>query len=388
MLTSEIQTRAKLMFIAILIGGIISFAALSSLFIGRITDFEDASTMGAQTTSIFSRVNGYLIHCRDSRDGDECIEAARVRGVENLVLWLGNSQLHAINQWQKGEVNATPMLFRELKKDPNKLNLDLITFSQPNANLQEHYVLFDYLMHKLPIKILILPVVFDDTREDGLRNGIDIFVDETNVKDDLSRVEIGKSLLEDRKNQPRDSDTSGISNTLQEFIERSFNEWLEQHSDLWKARPEIRGWIFSEIYNIRNVVFGIKPTTKRKIIPIRYKKNLAAYEATLNLARENGIKVLVYIAPIRNDIDTPYLQDEYSKFKLDVQLLAEKYGANFSNLEGLIPSNLWGQKDSTGLSDKFGELDFMHFQAGGHKLLATKVNQLILDSYTNSGNSR
>jgi hypothetical protein len=136
------------------------------------------------------------------------------------------------------------------------------------------------------------------------------------------------------------------------------------------------------------VIFGIKPTTKRKIIPIRYKRNLSAYEATLNLARENGIKVLVYIAPIRNDIDTPYLQSEYSKFKVDVKVLAEKYGANFSNLEGLVPSNLWGQKDSTGLGDKGGELDFMHFQAGGHKLLATKVNQLILDSYSNSGTSR
>ena len=37
----------------------------------------------------------------------------------------------------------------------------IITFSQPNANLQEHYVLFEYLRHRLPVRTLILPLVFD-----------------------------------------------------------------------------------------------------------------------------------------------------------------------------------------------------------------------------------
>ena len=55
------------------------------------------------------------------------------------------------------------------------------------------------------------------------------------------------------------------------------------------------------------------------------------------------------------------------------------------DLESIVPSYFWGSKDSTSL-DKEQELDFMHFQGGGHKLLADSIylelkNQVDLDDF-------
>jgi hypothetical protein len=76
-------------------------------------------------------------------------------------------------------------------------------------------------------------------------------------------------------------------------------------------------------------------------------------------------------------VEIPYDKNEYAKFKSDIELLAKHYRVEFSNFENLVPPNYWGSKDSTTL-DKKQEIDFMHFQAEGHDLLANEVvKQLI-----------
>ncbi len=53
-----------------------------------------------------------------------------------VTLWLGNSQIHAINRFSPGEETASPELHRLFFR----LNHYFLTFSQANANLQEHYL--------------------------------------------------------------------------------------------------------------------------------------------------------------------------------------------------------------------------------------------------------
>ena len=49
-------------------------------------------------------------------------------------------------------------------------NYFLLTLSQPNANLQEHYILYR-INNLINIDVLVLPIVFDDLRETNLRRG-------------------------------------------------------------------------------------------------------------------------------------------------------------------------------------------------------------------------
>ena len=131
------------------------------------------------------------------------------------------------------------------------------------------------------------------------------------------------------------------------------------------------------MYELRNTLLGIKATTKRKLIRGRYNDNLAALTAILNTAASNHIQVLVYITPIRHDVDIPYVETEYTHFKQAVLTLTAQYGATYANLEDLVPAELWGSKNTTSMLHGSQEIDFMHFQAGGHQLLAVALAQLI-----------
>jgi lysophospholipase L1-like esterase len=46
--------------------------------------------------------------------------------------------------------------------------------------------------------------------------------------------------------------------------------------------------------------------------------------------------------------------------------LASKYGAQFLNLETAVPPGLWGMYHKD-------DVDFMHFQGDGHRLLAQAI---------------
>ena len=62
----------------------------------------------------------------------------------------------------------------------------------------------------------------------------------------------------------------------------------------------------------------------------------------------------------------------YNNFKKEIKDIAEEYKIHFTSLENLVPSEFWGKKASTNLRGE-DEVDFMHFQAEGHRLLAEAI---------------
>jgi hypothetical protein len=370
----------KTVLAAFVVGTMMAFVLFFTFFEGKKTDFGDAVAFGAQTTASLAEVEGHLIHCTDRRELEDCLAGVKARNSQHSVLWLGNSQLHSVNQWKEGDTAAAAILFQALQRR----GFDLMTFSQGNASLQEHYVLFEYLRQQLQVKTLILPVVFDDTREDGLRDEVASLARNETVLSALSKTEIGQRLSTVAQTIPQDEDTAGIAKTMQEHVERFLNQWLERHSELWQMRPQIRGDLLGSLYLLRNTVFGIKATSKRKSIPGRYRNNLEALEAILDTAAQSGIAVVLYIVPIRGDTEMPYVAEEYERFKSDVEALANRYSSIYANLEALVPGGLWGQKGATALGRDL-ELDFMHFQAGGHKLLANRLEGRVAEALKRQG---
>ena len=81
--------------------------------------FEELA-LGKDVTVEFGTVNNYKVHCQDLRDIKECISSYLNYG-ENLpvTLWLGNSQLHAINQFTAGDKPSSVKLHKLLKKKKN-----------------------------------------------------------------------------------------------------------------------------------------------------------------------------------------------------------------------------------------------------------------------------
>lgn len=355
---------------AILLGGLIAFLVLHVGFAGAQQDFAQLA-LGDETQAFFASVDGQAIHCLDLNDAPACLAGYRARGSRPLAVWLGNSQIHAVNQLQPGQQSAPALLHERLARD----GFDLLAFSQPNANLQEHLVLFTYLLQHLPVRVLVLPLVFDDLRETGLRAGIASALRDPGVDERLGHSEVGRRILAGQ-GQQGDDELAALHETVQESSEAALTAWLEVHSDLWAARPQVRGALFNDLYNLRNTVFGIDAQSKRRMIPGRMQVNLAAAEELLRMAADAGVRVVTYTVPLRNDVEVPYVASEYAVFKRRVARMSAEAGAIHADLESLVPASLWGSKRATDLDGK-AELDFMHFQAGGHVLLARAIGDLV-----------
>jgi hypothetical protein len=331
----------------------------------------DELALGAATTSVFASRGQHPIHCSTIEDANGCIEGVRHRGSQQVVLWLGNSQLHAVNQHQPGQVTAVAALAPVLDAQ----HRDLVAFSQPNANLQEHLLLFAHLKRVLPLEWVILPAVFDDLRETGIRPKLAPALGNAATRDILGGSAVGRQILASAADAP-EGDLAALRQTVQESAEAELNRRLESSVSLWARRPQLRGRLFTALYELRNTAFGITAQSKRRIIPGRYSRNMAALEQLLDMAARDGIRVLVYIVPLRDDVDTPYDASEYDRFRREIERLARRHGARFANFARLVPSDAWGMKSSTDTGDQL-ELDFMHFQAHGHALLARAVGEQL-----------
>ena len=361
---SKISLAEKITFI---IGIILSFITLYwvSSSIKNNINFNDLA-LGEETVSYFGTVKNKRVHCMDENDLDLCLDSYFNHGKKNdVTLWLGNSQLHAINQKQKGQETATV----KLHKLATKYNEYLISVSQPNANLQEHFLLAAYLIKKLPVKYIILPVVFDDMREDGVRFSLKYLLEDHTTIDLIKDYETGKKLLTQYKNSNKNLN---IEENLQDKSESYLNKKLSNVWPLWSERSQFRGTLFNFLYRLRNYVFQINPSTTREILPGEYKKNFQALNSLIQITKENKIKLIIYNVPIRNDVKIPYDNEHYSKFKKDLINISNKNSLKFLNLEMIVPNNLWGKKISTTISKK-KELDFMHFKEQGHEILAKSL---------------
>ena len=330
--------------------------------------------LGKDTSLYTAQVDSIQVHCHNLEDAKRCVDGYDKKSKninDNVVLWLGNSQLHSINQMKPGDETATPILHRNIID----LQKYFMTFSQPNANLQEHYVLFNYLASKAPISTLVLPVVFDDMRETGIRKSIgDAFKDQY-VVSELKKTSIGKKLLSNYDDQDMiGNDMSALEETVQEDVEIFLDTKLGLYWQTWKERTSLRGsFFYGFLYQSRNWLFNINPSSIRKVIPGRYIANIQALRAILKTAQEKNVNVLLYIVPIRNDVQIPYDLVQYDSFKEEIGAISNEYSkVMFKNLEGLVPAKLWGAKASTTIGEE-EEVDFMHFQAGGHQILADSI---------------
>ena len=342
----------------------------------------DKFAYGEATQAYYANQGEHTIHIEklNNYSLSDLNEGWKKRGEKDVVFVLGNSQTSAINQRKNLEVNYVKLLSDELS-----YKYDVLCHSMPNANLQEMLYSFMFFKNIYPIKKIVIPVFMDDLREDNIRN----FFFQSPINDSF-KIEyetlISKSINKEIETMNLDlekssndinPDMKALDQTVQEKVEKFLDEKLNNASEYWASRQNMRGRVMIFLYKLRNTVLGINPQTKRKLIKKRYDKNLLALENILSFSQDNQIEIVLYIPPIRNDVEIPYLIDEYENFKSDLKKLKEKYSVvTFLNLEDTVEGKFWGTKESTRL---FGddELDFMHFQYNGHEILYNNLINLF-----------
>lgn len=368
-----------------LLAGVASGLLLVTRFSAQPNNAETFG-LGDQTASYQATDGTHLVHVIHNTDQEEqsLIEGWEARGEKPVCLLLGYSQAHSINKMKAGQVTYTQMLFDRHK------SFDVLCQSIPNANMSEYLAVFAYWKSKLPVKAVILPACLDKLRDDNLRPeylqnlGYNNFrlqrADE--VSQDLNRQlsVFPKRQTQLQSLQTEEEDYAGLKETTQDVVERRLNHFLNLHLSAWRRRADLRGEVFEWMYLFRNSVLGISSNTKRKVIPARYVHNMQALESLLDFAQQENVSVLVYVPPIRNDLPTPYDDQQYRQFKAEVQAAVNRHApeAHYENIENLVPGEFWGDLPTTDLSGK-RQPDFMHFRYEGHQLTADALDPSVTE---------
>ena len=336
--------------------------------------------LGLQNTAYFAQDGDYNFHCSDfiERPLDNCFQDyLSFSYPDPLILYLGNSQLHGINQPERGLNSSSNILYNHLK---TMKDIQLLTLSMPNMSLQEQYATYEYSSTKLPIKTLILSISFDNTRESGIRDGlIDLFSD-SKTSSRLKNSETGLRLIANHGDKDgAGNDLAALKETQQEQAEKFLNASLGKLWEAWDKRGGLRSYLIINLYQFRNYVFGINSSSTRKKIPARYDENLNALFDLLQSTKDRGIKTLVYSVPLRKDVKIPYEPQEYIDFLEDIKKITLDNGGLYYNLEDLVPSRFWGTVDGINATGGKEEIDFMHFQGGGHELLGAELIKIITE---------
>jgi hypothetical protein len=321
----------------------------------QYSDFKQREfALGEDNMSFYGDINERRVHCNGTDDKHVCENSYNnMKKKLPVILHLGNSQLHVVNQYNIGDEITSQILHKKFIED----KMYYLTLSQANANFQEHFALLKHNINRYPIRVLVLSLVYDDLREDGVRSEIL----------NLSNLDKEKNLIESKKK------INSFENNLENDLENDLENNFFSKFNFWSKRPKLQSIVYGKLYKIRNTVFNIDATTIRKKIPPRYKKNFEALINITKLAKLNNIKTFFYVAPIRQDINLPYDLEDYELFKKEAKIFAEKNDVHFFNYERLIPKDNWGFKRSTSLGNSKFEIDFMHFRSKGHSLLSDKV---------------
>ncbi len=299
----------------------------------------------------------------------ECVKnlISDLNGSNENVLLFGNSQLGAINQFSKGEINYAHQLSIETEKNRNE-TVKVRSIWIPNATFAEFNEIYQS-MKKCPTRIdnLIIPLFLDDTREQNIRESLKNY--SLNVCESFEYLSQTKNELETNLDIPSNSDK----------LDKNILKSIPVLNDIQSINTHFRVYL----YKLRNSFFGIKASSKRKKIPAAYQFNLEALESIIGSRDSLGKPTIIYLAPLlhfASGKEIPYFRDDYLNFKNDMKDICNKENCSYYDFDSIIPDEKWGYKASTNLQGEKKELDFMHFTYDGHKILSKKLG-IILNNF-------
>ena len=284
--------------------------------------------------------------------------AKELKKDQRNILFLGNSQTGAINNFKKNDEDYISIINKNKNIQNGSVNIKSIWL--PNGNLGEFNKIINQLdLCKLELDLVVLPIFLDDMRENFIREEIKMYSSK------ICKIDNADKKAEDKK----------IGNLYY------LNEKIKENFLIMGNIEKLNQSLKISLYKLRNFTFNIKPDSVRKIKESNYKSNLKALEELLEKRGNKKLKTLIYIPPLLNangNGKIPYLISQYNIFKSNILNMCKREYCIYFNFEKTIPNKYWGTKNSTSLSRK-SEIDFMHFSGEGHKILANRFINLLIN---------
>lgn len=355
------QAELRLRVVAWVLAVLVASAGIWWFHAHRVVGADVA--LGEQTAKWPSTLDGARINAFAPADAVKYYtDTAWPRGAHEG-LWLGNSQIYAINQPRDGD-NVGPWHLSRL------LGWRVFGLHVPNASFQDFLIMQEFAFSRRRPDWVVMVAVFDDLRETGVRTELGDLASDA-VLDALSTSEVGKSLAADlRKTRKVEKHEWFLALSMQEIVEKQLNTWLSAIWPVWAERDNTRAALYVRLHRLRNWVFSIKSSSVRPVRLANYERNMAALADALERNKARGVRTLVYIAPLRTDHPVPYDRDQYARWKAEMRSLCDRTGTLFADLEGAVPNDQWGTVNGE-------DIDFMHYRGAGHVLVAQRLAEII-----------
>jgi hypothetical protein len=333
---------------------------------------EDAG-LGKNTTSVLAEYDGRAIAAYTAQSEPMLESFTHLRKEGNRVaLWLGASQLHAINQIQPDDHVAVH--YASESATHRGSNLRYVQISAPNANLNELLAIYLQLRERnLVPDALVLSLTYDDLREPGVRpevvaelpRELDLGLEHRGGLDNLvlARTQAARGA------RPAVNTQNVMEDTPQQLVESALTASLEQLWPPYAHRGQLTSWL--EV-NLLRLVYSLRSqATRQRIPPIPESEkqwNLLALDSLLEIAKRDGVAVLVYKAPHRPGM-VPFYHDRasYDGFFEELSSELSRQDVHHADLETIVPAELWGETND-------GNPDVFHFRGDGHRTLGARVD--------------
>lgn len=283
---------------------------------------------------------------------------------QRLAILCGMSQMYAINEARPGDQTISEWL----DDLASPAGTRVFGLAAPNLCNEEALLLLMATIEDPRARphCFIYGVCFDKFRNLGLRPGYQSllqsrpglsrkwrsFAAELAARCPLAAAQMRESLAEMEQSTPAD----------QPSRESRLRQSAGRGIPMIAARQELNAWIKMRLFVLRNLVLGITPTSKRPLLSARYDLNRQLLEAMTIAARENGVRLLLYVVPLNPLADNPYIPEQYAAFKSWLAGFSRHSGVPCLDLENAVPQGEWGQF--------MGGPDFKHFKGIGHRRVA------------------
>jgi hypothetical protein len=299
----------------------------------------------------------------------ERIPDARSR---RLVFVSGMSQMYAVNDRQQGDRIIADRVDEWLEGR----GASAVSLAGPNLDNEEalFFLLAGLSDPRRHPSVFVYGVCFDKFRNVDLRREFQefaarrpvlrhIWLDEANLAEGLplatEKMRSTAKAIDDASHAAagRRPEEKGLEPRLRDFIAR--------YVPVVAAREELNGRLQMDLFLLRNWLLQIEPSTKRPVIPARYQLNQEFLQLLIRVAKREGVVPVLYVIPLNPRAENPYIPAEYARFKEWVSGLAVREAIPFANLEGIVPSEHWGEF--------MGGPDFKHFCGEGHRITAAAL---------------
>jgi hypothetical protein len=366
------------------LGGIVAGVLAFSVLARRQADFVGAEVgLGLNTVAYMTwrgddMVGGNLGDLPALRDA---ARALRAEG-RPLALWLGASQLYAVNHPEEGA--RTAVSHAQQFAEARDSDLAYVQIASPNTNL--HELLAGYLAFRqeglLP-DVLVLGFTYDDLKEPGIRQtALDHIEPPTaelaeRIGPAIARIREARLAEDGGGGAGATEDASPVkrtatSGTPQERLEDALVAWLEQAWPAYAERSTLRAAAeTSWKMPVTTLAFRVlsRPQT---IIPDEMQDwNGAALDAFFALTAADGVPLVIYQAPHRPDM-RPFFhrRRDYDAYHDALAARCADAGATWLDLETLVPAELWGMTNNHAP-------DVFHFREEGHVSLGRAIDDAL-----------